>query len=172
MTGDRVPLFRRAKIVKKFAKESEAPVEVAQPMVVVTKMFSTMSEKRHAPAGKRPRLFFTKRLKSIAHKLPRSEILDLTEDPPISTIPWRDLQDDARAEACEKEKAPQLQIQELKEENEKLKAAATLAVKEKKEAAAQTLVEIKKHNLLESWFTRLKGENFDLSNNLQRLQLV
>ncbi|GAA0145730.1 hypothetical protein LIER_05855 [Lithospermum erythrorhizon] len=79
---------------------------------------------------------------------------------------------DARAEACEKEKALQLQIQELKEENERLKAATTLAVKEKKEAAAQTLAEIKKHDLLQSRFTRLEGENFEISNKLQRLQLV
>ncbi|GAA0171695.1 hypothetical protein LIER_25669 [Lithospermum erythrorhizon] len=67
---------------------------------------------------------------------------------PLVTL-WRaDLQDDARAEACENEKALELQIQELKEENERLKAAATLAAKEKKEAAAQTLAEIKKHDLL------------------------
>ncbi|GAA0170251.1 hypothetical protein LIER_24552 [Lithospermum erythrorhizon] len=238
MTGNRIPLFRLAKIVKKSAKESEAPAEVAQPAVVVTKMSSTMSEKRHAPAGARPRLFSTKRLKSIAHKLPRSEILDLPEDPSVSTIPcqevpkegssfnpstyptlpggfqvneesnlWKksdafrasrpllleriskdyesmsdplevhgavahhlikalntsyalacraDLQDDACAEACEKEKALQFQIQELKEENERLKAAATLAVKEKKEEVTQTLAKIKKHDLLQSRFTRLK----------------
>ncbi|GAA0174129.1 hypothetical protein LIER_27582 [Lithospermum erythrorhizon] len=80
-----------------------------------------------------------------------------------------DLLDDAQAEACEKERALQLQVKKLKEENERLKSAATLAVKEKKEVAAQTLAEIKKHDLLQSRFTRLEDENFDISNKLQRL---
>ncbi|GAA0142486.1 hypothetical protein LIER_03377 [Lithospermum erythrorhizon] len=228
-------------------EELEAPVEkVAQPAVAVSKKSSTIFEKRPAPAGEHPRLFSTKRLKSIADNLPRSEILDLTEDPRFSTISCQeapkegyslnsstsellpeeeadfapkmkldafrasrpfllerirkdydsigdplevhgtvarhlikalnvsyalacraDLQDDARAEACEKEKALQLQIHELNEDNERLKAVTTLEVNEKKEAAAQTLAEIKKHDLLQSRFTRLEGENFDISNKLQ-----
>ncbi|GAA0171694.1 hypothetical protein LIER_25668 [Lithospermum erythrorhizon] len=91
MTGDRIPLFCRAKIVKKSAKELEALVEkVAQPTVDVTKMSSTIFEKRPAHPGERPRLFSTKRLKSIAHKLLRSEILELSEDPPFSTIPCQE----------------------------------------------------------------------------------
>ncbi|GAA0150078.1 hypothetical protein LIER_09098 [Lithospermum erythrorhizon] len=83
-----------------------------------------------------------------------------------------DLLDDACVEACEKERALQLQVKELKEENERLKSVATLAVKEKKEASAQTLAEMKKNDLPQSRFTRLEGENFDISNMLQRLQLV
>ncbi|GAA0142343.1 hypothetical protein LIER_35563 [Lithospermum erythrorhizon] len=64
-----------------------------------------------------------------------------------------DLLDDARAEACENERALQLQVAELKKENERLQVAATLAVKEKKEPTSQTLVEIKKHDLLQARFT-------------------
>ncbi|GAA0159835.1 hypothetical protein LIER_38929 [Lithospermum erythrorhizon] len=82
------PLFRRAKVTKPSADEFVVPVEkVTQPAVSVTKKPSMVPEKRHAPTEERPRLFTAKRLKSIAHKMPRSEILDLTEDPPSSTIP-------------------------------------------------------------------------------------
>ncbi|GAA0172030.1 hypothetical protein LIER_25938 [Lithospermum erythrorhizon] len=59
-----------------------------------------------------------------------------------------DLLDDARQETCEKERALQLQVKELKEENDKLKVAATPAVKEKKEATSQAITEIKKHDAL------------------------
>ncbi|GAA0155636.1 hypothetical protein LIER_13324 [Lithospermum erythrorhizon] len=83
-----------------------------------------------------------------------------------------DLLDDASADAREKERALQLQVTELKKENERLKVGANLAVKEKKEATAQTLAEIKKHDLLQARFTRLEGEHFDISNKLQRLELV
>ncbi|GAA0157409.1 hypothetical protein LIER_14682 [Lithospermum erythrorhizon] len=184
MTGERVPLFWQAKMVKKFPRTP---------------------------------------WKSIAHKRLRSEILDLTEDPPMSIPPerevpressslnpsisgslpeedvdsapkideestlWRkqdvfrasrplllerirkdydairdpleihgvvarhlikalnashalacraDLLGDARAEACEKERPLQFQVVELTKEVERLKVAATLALKEKKEATA------------------------------------
>ncbi|GAA0144507.1 hypothetical protein LIER_04937 [Lithospermum erythrorhizon] len=50
--------------------------------------------------------------------------------------------DDARAAACEKERAFQLQVKEFKEDNEKLKDAADLATKEKREAQTQTLVQL------------------------------
>ncbi|GAA0143589.1 hypothetical protein LIER_04240 [Lithospermum erythrorhizon] len=83
-----------------------------------------------------------------------------------------DLLDDAREEALKKERALQLQVTELKEENERLKTAATLANKERKEATAQTLAEIKNHDLLQARFTRLEGEHFGISNKLERLQLV
>ncbi|GAA0163006.1 hypothetical protein LIER_18983 [Lithospermum erythrorhizon] len=82
-----------------------------------------------------------------------------------------DLLDDVCQEACEKEKALQLQIKELKAENDRLKVASILAIKEKKEAA-HALLEIKKHNALQAWFTRLEGEHFDISQKLERLQLV
>ncbi|GAA0146018.1 hypothetical protein LIER_06067 [Lithospermum erythrorhizon] len=226
MTGDRVSLIRRAKIVKKSIKESEAPVEkVAQPSVVVTKKSSTISEKRHALAGEHPRLFSIKRLKSIAHKGSRlcsqgeirvfNDFLKLPYSLPGSfqvneesnlwkksdafrascplLLEWIRKDYDsisdplnvhgaiachlikalnasyalAHVEACEKEKTLQLQIQEHREENERLKASSTLAFKEKKEAAAQNLAKIKKHDLLQSRFTMLEGENFDISNKLQ-----
>ncbi|GAA0171357.1 hypothetical protein LIER_25408 [Lithospermum erythrorhizon] len=82
------------------------------------------------------------------------------------------LLENARAEACDKERTLQIQVAELTKENERLKFAITLIVKEKKEATAQTLVEIKKHDLLQAHFTRLEGEHFDISNKLQRLELV
>ncbi|GAA0140735.1 hypothetical protein LIER_02031 [Lithospermum erythrorhizon] len=57
-------------------------------------------------------------------------------------------------------------------ENERLKVAATLAVKDKKEATSQALAEIKKHDLHQARFTCLEGEYFDLTKKLERLQLV
>ncbi|GAA0138379.1 hypothetical protein LIER_00135 [Lithospermum erythrorhizon] len=51
-------------------------------------------------------------------------------------------------------------------------ASASLAVKEKKEAVAQTLAEIKKHDLLQARFTKLEGEHFHISNKFQHLELV
>ncbi|GAA0164573.1 hypothetical protein LIER_20172 [Lithospermum erythrorhizon] len=52
--------------------------------------FSFYVRKRSTPIETRPKLF-SKRQKSIAHKLPRSEILDLTEDPPFSTLPDKEV---------------------------------------------------------------------------------
>ncbi|GAA0159348.1 hypothetical protein LIER_38851 [Lithospermum erythrorhizon] len=69
-------------------------------------------------------------------------------------------------------RALQLQVAELTKENERLKVVATLAVKEKKEATAQVLAEIKKHDLLQARFTRLEGKHFDLTHKMERLQLV
>ncbi|GAA0148085.1 hypothetical protein LIER_07621 [Lithospermum erythrorhizon] len=83
-----------------------------------------------------------------------------------------DLLDEACEEACKKERAFQLQVKELKEENERLKVAFTIAIKEKKEAMTQTLAEIKKHDTLQARFTRLEGEAFDLTQKLEQLQLV
>ncbi|GAA0149536.1 hypothetical protein LIER_08686 [Lithospermum erythrorhizon] len=232
------------------------------------------------PTEARPRLF-SKRQKSISHKLPVSEILDLTEDPPFSTLPdqevpressslnpstleslpeegadsvpkakigysanflelpytlpggfqitedsslWKksdafrasrnlllerirkdydsnrdplevhyvvayhliramnasyviayraDLLDDGREEeASKKERAAELRVKELEEENERLKSASQIALKEKKEATAQTLAEIKKQDALQAQFTRLEGEDFDISQRLERFQLV
>ncbi|GAA0174499.1 hypothetical protein LIER_27881 [Lithospermum erythrorhizon] len=60
-----------------------------------------------------------------------------------------DLLDDAREEACEKERAFQLRVKELEEENEKLKVTPTAASKEKKETTAQAMVEIRKHDALQ-----------------------
>ncbi|GAA0152891.1 hypothetical protein LIER_11256 [Lithospermum erythrorhizon] len=66
-----------------------------------------------------------------------------------------DLLDDACHEACEKERALQLQVKELKKENDRLKVAFILAIKEKKEATAQALSEMKKHDALRARFTRV-----------------
>ncbi|GAA0176799.1 hypothetical protein LIER_29601 [Lithospermum erythrorhizon] len=216
MTGHRIPLFHRAKVIKKSAQESEASAEkVAQPAVAVAKKSAQESEA--SPTEERPRLFSTKRLKSIAQKLPRSEILDLTEDLPSTTISSQeaskdgservrkdyvairdpleihgavarylikalnaihalarraDLLDEAPVDAIEKERAIDLQVAELKRENDRLKVVVTLVVKEKKEATAQTLAEIKKHDLIQARFTRLEGEHFDNCNKFQRLELV
>ncbi|GAA0163731.1 hypothetical protein LIER_19526 [Lithospermum erythrorhizon] len=166
-TGELVPLFRRAKVVKKVSQDI---VATASPPAVAPQSY--LSGKRPAAEARSP--LFLKRQKSIVHKRLRCEILDFTEDLP-SSIPPRtitcraDLIDDAGEEACEKERVLQLQVKELKEENERLKSTATLAVQEKKEPTAQTLAEIKKHDLFQSRFTRLEGENFDISNKLQRL---
>ncbi|GAA0143587.1 hypothetical protein LIER_04239 [Lithospermum erythrorhizon] len=87
MTGNHVPLFWRSKVIRKSAKDPEIPVEkVSQPAVAKDSEvahFTNIFEKRPAPTEVRPRLF-SKRQKSISHKLPRSEILDLTEDLPFS----------------------------------------------------------------------------------------
>ncbi|GAA0166528.1 hypothetical protein LIER_21664 [Lithospermum erythrorhizon] len=227
MTGDRVPLFRLAKVVKKVSKDT---VVTASPPAVASQS-SSLSGRR--PVVETCPSLFSKRQKSSARKLPRSEILDMTEDPPSSTPPgqditeestfWKkqdafcatcplllerirkdydairdpleihgtvarhlikalnpshalacraDLLDDARVVTCEKEMVLQLQVTELKKENERLKVALNLAVKEKKEVTAQTLAEIKKQDLLQARFTKLEGEHFDISNKLQRLELV
>ncbi|GAA0146328.1 hypothetical protein LIER_06313 [Lithospermum erythrorhizon] len=84
MTGPRVPLFCRAKVVKRVSKEPRgSPAIVAQP--ATAHQSSSMLGKRPASAETRPPLF-SMRQKSIAHKLPRSEILDLTEDPHLTTL--------------------------------------------------------------------------------------
>ncbi|GAA0161006.1 hypothetical protein LIER_17425 [Lithospermum erythrorhizon] len=46
------------------------------------------------------------------------------------------------------------------------------AIKEKKEETSQAMVEIKKHDALQTRFTRLEVEHFDISRKLGRLQLV
>ncbi|GAA0138640.1 hypothetical protein LIER_00345 [Lithospermum erythrorhizon] len=210
MTGDRVPLFRRARVVKKSSNEPGVSARsVLQPAAAQT---SSISKKRPAPNETRPKLF-SKRQKSNAHKLSRSDILDLIEDIPSSTLLdkeiiedsnlWKksdafhaarpllleriekeyasikdplqvhgaltrhlikalnasyeiarraDLLDDAHDESCEKEIALQLQVKELKEENERLKATSIIAIKKKKEATSQALAEIKKHDALQARF--------------------
>ncbi|GAA0186634.1 hypothetical protein LIER_33922 [Lithospermum erythrorhizon] len=85
---------------------------------------------------------FSKRQKPIAHKRPRSKILDLTKDlqlhhpkkwkslgrtqastPPLQNRLLRaDRLNYAHPGACEKERALQFQVKELHEENERLKA--------------------------------------------------
>ncbi|GAA0161018.1 hypothetical protein LIER_17435 [Lithospermum erythrorhizon] len=234
MTGDWVPLFRRARVVMKSSKvPGVSAVSVVQPAVAQT---SSVSVKRSAPNETRPKLF-SKRQKSIAHKLSRYDILDLTKDLPSSALLDKevpiethvcdpsasnslpeersdsapkaktgkeyasikdhlqvhgaltrhliktmnasyeiahrvDLLEDEHGEACEKERALQLQVKDLKEENERLKVASTIAIKEKKEATAQTLAKIRKHDALQARFSRLEGEHFDISQKLERLQLV
>ncbi|GAA0153926.1 hypothetical protein LIER_37766 [Lithospermum erythrorhizon] len=81
----RVPLFRRAKVVRKSSKEpGYFPENVVQPATIETS--TSLPEKRHAPTEGHSRLF-SKTQKSIAYKLPRSKILDLTEDPLFFTLP-------------------------------------------------------------------------------------
>ncbi|GAA0174556.1 hypothetical protein LIER_41738 [Lithospermum erythrorhizon] len=46
------------------------------------------------------------------------------------------------------------------------------STKEKKETTSQAMVEIKKHDALQARFTLLEGEHFDISQKLERLQLV
>ncbi|GAA0157642.1 hypothetical protein LIER_14869 [Lithospermum erythrorhizon] len=83
-----------------------------------------------------------------------------------------DLLDDACEEAFEKERALQLRVKDLKEENEKLEVISVAASKEKKEATDHAMAEIRKHDALQAWFTRLEGEHFDISQKLERLLLV
>ncbi|GAA0187181.1 hypothetical protein LIER_34469 [Lithospermum erythrorhizon] len=71
MSGNRVLLFRPAKVAS-----------------------ASVSGKRSAPIEACPRPLFAKRRKSIAHKHPRSEILDLTVDPPSSNIPEKQAPED------------------------------------------------------------------------------
>ncbi|GAA0183412.1 hypothetical protein LIER_30826 [Lithospermum erythrorhizon] len=201
---------------------------------------ASVSKKRPAPTDVLPRPIYSKRKKSIAHKLPRSgsvleeesdsapkaktgysaNYLDLpftfhggfhiTED---STL-WKksdvfrpscpfllerigkdfesfrdpleihgalsrylikamnasyrraDLLDDVPEEACEKEKALQLRIKELEEENLSLKVVYVAITKEKKEATTQAMAEIRKHDALQARFTPLEEEHFDISNKL------
>ncbi|GAA0185657.1 hypothetical protein LIER_32945 [Lithospermum erythrorhizon] len=85
MTRERVPLFRRAKVVKKVSQDTG--VTASHPSVALQP--SSLSGKRPA-AETRPPLF-SKRQKFVAHKRPKSEILDLTEDLPISIPPEREL---------------------------------------------------------------------------------
>ncbi|GAA0150079.1 hypothetical protein LIER_09099 [Lithospermum erythrorhizon] len=81
MTGDRIPLFRRAKVVKKVSKDT---VVTTSPPTIASQSSSlpgkTSAAKTHPP-------LFSKRQKSVAHKRPRSEILDLIEDPPSFVPP-------------------------------------------------------------------------------------
>ncbi|GAA0151361.1 hypothetical protein LIER_10096 [Lithospermum erythrorhizon] len=58
------------------------------------------------------------------------------------------------ARRCENERALQLLVKELGEENEKLKEAVVAASKEKKEATAQAMAKICKPDALYAWFTR------------------
>ncbi|GAA0185305.1 hypothetical protein LIER_32593 [Lithospermum erythrorhizon] len=232
-------------MVKKASKEPVGSlVIVGQP--AAAQQSSSVLGKLHAPVETRHPLF-PKRQKSIVHKLPRSEILDLIKDPPFSTLheqeapkgsfslnpstsdslPHEGADSPPKAktrysanyldslhytmdydsihdplevhgaltrhlirvihspfsfsfilhistyprflvptryecelcyaceEACEKERALQLQVKELKEENERIKVASTIAIKEKK-----------------ALFTRLEGEAFDITQKLERLQLV
>ncbi|GAA0183565.1 hypothetical protein LIER_30952 [Lithospermum erythrorhizon] len=232
MTGDHIPLFRRTKVVKKSAKESEAPVEkVAQPAVAETEKSEILDFTEDPPFSTIPSQEAPKKCcglnPSISESLPEEEAdsapkaksdysanflnlpytlpagfqvtesnlwkrfdsfralrplllerirkdYDSIRDPlevhgavalhlikalnaSYALACMTDLQDDAREEACEKERALQLQIKELKEENKRLKAVATLAIKEKKEATSQTLAEIKKHDLFQDRFNRLEG---------------
>ncbi|GAA0146340.1 hypothetical protein LIER_06322 [Lithospermum erythrorhizon] len=79
MYGDRVSLFRRAKVVKKSSKApATSALNVVQP--VATQTSYSLPEKRPAPTEASSEPLFSNRHKSIAHKLPRSKILDLTVD--------------------------------------------------------------------------------------------
>ncbi|GAA0148276.1 hypothetical protein LIER_07765 [Lithospermum erythrorhizon] len=177
--------MRRAKVVKKVSKDT---VVTASPPTVAS-YSSSLSGMRPAVETLPP--LFSKRQKSIARSFLERirKDYDAIRDPleihgavarhlikalnASHALACRvDLLDDARAEACEKERALQLQVTELKKENERLKVAANLAVKEKKEVTAQTLAEIKKHDLVQARFTRLEGEHFDISNKIQQLELV
>ncbi|GAA0154019.1 hypothetical protein LIER_12121 [Lithospermum erythrorhizon] len=166
--------------------------------------------KRPAPSEARPPLF-SKRHKSIARKLPHSEILDLTVDRTSSNVPDKESLDestsqhpstsdslpDEGSDSAPRAKATflenyldlpytlpgSIQINEsstLWKKSDAFRASvpswldvvATLAIKEKKEATSQAISEIKKHDALEAWFNLLKGEHFDLTQKLERLQLV
>ncbi|GAA0158603.1 hypothetical protein LIER_15578 [Lithospermum erythrorhizon] len=83
MTGERILLFRRAKVVKKVSQDT---VATTSPPTVAPQ--SSLSRKRPTAEARPPppQPLFSKRQKSIAHKRPRSEILDLTKYPP-SYIP-------------------------------------------------------------------------------------
>ncbi|GAA0148201.1 hypothetical protein LIER_07714 [Lithospermum erythrorhizon] len=81
MTSESVPLFRRANVVKKVSQDT-----------VVTTSHPTVAPQPCSSSGKRPAAetcpyLFSKRHKSISHKRPRFEILDLIEDPLISIPP-------------------------------------------------------------------------------------
>ncbi|GAA0153585.1 hypothetical protein LIER_11787 [Lithospermum erythrorhizon] len=78
MTGNHRPLFRWVSV----KKVSTAPT--------TNPSHSTVTPHSSSASGKRPAVeirppLFSKRQKSIAHKRPMSEILDLTEDPPTSS---------------------------------------------------------------------------------------
>ncbi|GAA0154239.1 hypothetical protein LIER_37831 [Lithospermum erythrorhizon] len=143
-----------------------------------------MIEKKPAPTEVCPRPLFSKGKKSIARKLPTSEILDLTVDPSSSNIPEKEapegticvdplvsdsamnasyviariagLLDDAGKEACENERALQLRVKDLEGENEKLEVASAAPSKETKEATAHTMVEIRKHDALQAHLLAIK----------------
>ncbi|GAA0183993.1 hypothetical protein LIER_31310 [Lithospermum erythrorhizon] len=81
---------------KEFEPTMAPPVSwgnVVQP--APTPASVSLSEKRPAPTEGRPKPLFSKRQKSIAHKPPKSDILDLTVDPPSFTIPDREAPKDA-----------------------------------------------------------------------------
>ncbi|GAA0149556.1 hypothetical protein LIER_08701 [Lithospermum erythrorhizon] len=164
----------RANVVKKVAKDPV--VTTSQPTVV--SQSSSLSGKTPTVENRPP--LFSKRQKSIAHKLPRrdrgvyavdetgcfpryasSSVKRIRKDYDAIREPLEihgavahhlikvlngshalvcraNLLEDAGAEACEKERTLQLQVVELTKENEWLNVVATLAVKEKKEATAQT----------------------------------
>ncbi|GAA0172776.1 hypothetical protein LIER_26532 [Lithospermum erythrorhizon] len=81
MSGKRIHLFNRAKVLKKSSQESA--------LLSTTSPVSTTPEARPAVLGKRPltldappRPLFSKWMKSIAHKFPNTHILDLTAEEP------------------------------------------------------------------------------------------
>ncbi|GAA0166240.1 hypothetical protein LIER_21441 [Lithospermum erythrorhizon] len=79
MTANCRPLFRRVSV----KKVSTAPSTTASHSMVTPPPSSSASRKRPAVETRPP--LFSKLQKSKAHKRPRSEILDLTEDPPASS---------------------------------------------------------------------------------------
>ncbi|GAA0183966.1 hypothetical protein LIER_31289 [Lithospermum erythrorhizon] len=205
MTGNRVPLFRRARVVKKSSKEPGVSTgSVFQPAAAQTSI--SVSEKRPALIETRPKLF-SKRQNSIAHKvfdeLPRlaSSGFQITEasnlwkklDAFCASHPlllewigkdYESIKDPLEVHGALTRHLIRIipssllsfflspWVKELKEDNERLKVASTIAIKEKKEETAQAFAEIKKHDALQARFTRLEGERFDISQKLERLQLV
>ncbi|GAA0175528.1 hypothetical protein LIER_41931 [Lithospermum erythrorhizon] len=80
MSGDRVPLFHRAKVMKKSAEGSGAPMEKDVPSAAATTSTST-AEKRLVPTEARPRLFL-KRQKHIAQRPKRFDTLTISDELP------------------------------------------------------------------------------------------
>ncbi|GAA0148840.1 hypothetical protein LIER_08173 [Lithospermum erythrorhizon] len=183
MKGDRVALFRRAKVVKKSSKEAavldvprihstttEAPAALLGKGMLPLKRALPYSQKGTTsipPHQTRILMKIQERIgkdyKFIRDPLEVHSALALHLIKAMNAACRVDFLDDARQETCQKERALQLQVKELKEENDRLKVAATQAVKEKKEATSQAIAEIKKHDALQARFTRLESEHFDLT---------
>ncbi|GAA0176064.1 hypothetical protein LIER_29123 [Lithospermum erythrorhizon] len=212
MTGERVPLFRRAKVAKKSSKEAAVP-DVPGVPPTTAKAPATISGKRPAPTEARPpysrkgkrtvripphQTRFLMRVQiPLPEPKPGTQRINLPYTLPggfqvteISTL-WKksyafrasrplllaQIGKDYKSIRDPLEVYGDLarlliKLKELEEENAKIKVALTLAIKEKKEATSQAMVEIKKHDSLQARFTRLEDEHFDISQKLDRLQSV
>ncbi|GAA0144398.1 hypothetical protein LIER_35925 [Lithospermum erythrorhizon] len=83
MSEKRVPLFKRNKMVKKSSQESAPSMVSTSPGSATMEAIPTILGKRPSTADAPPKPLFSKWMKSIAHKMPVTGILDLTKDVPV-----------------------------------------------------------------------------------------